>query len=421
VPRASVWKQFLGLQKTTITGVWASEGDDGEVSVVIGARPTRSAQSRCPYCWKRCPGYDQGVGRRRWRAHDAGLAVVFLEAEVPRVSCREHGVVVALVPWARHDAGHTLAFDDQVAWLATHAAKSTVSDLMRIAWRTVGAICARVWAEVEATTDRFAGLRRIGIDEISYKRGHKYLTIVVDHDTRRLLWAADGRSADTLRGFFDALGTERSNKISHVSADAAEWIAQVVAERCPNALLCADPFHIVKWATDALDQVRREHWNTARGGKGKTNTGSKSLKRVRWALWKNPEDLTDHQHAKLAWIEATHPRLYRAYLLKEGLRTVFALAKTSHTEAIDALDRWIAWARRCRIPAFVALSRSIVKHRDTIIAAIEHRMSNGLIESMNTKIRVITRMAYGFANPDHLIALAMLSLGGHCPPLPGRK
>lgn len=113
---------------------------------------------------------------------------------------------MAYVPWARHNVGHTVAFDDQVAWLATKSAKTTVTELMRIAWRTVGAISARVWADAEAVTDRFDGLKRIGIDEISYKKGHKYLMVVVDHDTKKLVWAAPGRSKATLRQFFDALG-----------------------------------------------------------------------------------------------------------------------------------------------------------------------------------------------------------------------
>ncbi|MBD4479278.1 ISL3 family transposase, partial [Xanthomonas citri pv. citri] len=140
-----------------------------------------------------------------------------------------------------------------------------VTELMRIAWRTVGAIITRVWADVEALGDRFAGLRRIGIDEISYKKGHRYLTIVVDHDTGRLVWAAPGRDKATLAAFFEALGPDRCAEITHVSADGADWIAAVVAERCPNAVRCADPFHIVKWATEALDEVRRQAWNEARG------------------------------------------------------------------------------------------------------------------------------------------------------------
>ena len=131
---------------------------------------------------------------------------VVLEAEAPRVNCPAHGPTVVAVPWARHHAGHTLAFDDTVAWLAVACSKTAVCELMRIAWRTVGAIVARVWADTEKRVDRFAGLRRIGIDEISYKRHHKYLTVVVDHDSGRLVWAAPGRDTATLRRFFDALG-----------------------------------------------------------------------------------------------------------------------------------------------------------------------------------------------------------------------
>lgn len=172
MPRAGIWKQALGLSKTTIERGDAEQdtnttGDD-DTRLVIHVRPTRSAR---------------------------------------------YGVIVALAPWARHDAGHTLAFDDQVAWLATHTTKSTVPRLMRIARRTVDAIIARV-ADVEAATDRFADLRRIGIDEISYKCGHRYLTVLVDHDTRRLLWAADGRNAHPLRTFFDILGPERSPELT---------------------------------------------------------------------------------------------------------------------------------------------------------------------------------------------------------------
>jgi transposase len=134
---------------------------------------------------------------------------VVLEAEASRVSCVDHGVVVAHVPWARHGAGHTLAFDQTVAWLVTQCSKTAVTQLMRIAWRTVGAIIARVWADVEKFGDRLDGLARIGIDEISYKRGHRYLTVVADHDSGRLLWAAAGRDRATLRMFFDQLGPAR--------------------------------------------------------------------------------------------------------------------------------------------------------------------------------------------------------------------
>jgi len=420
VRNATLWRALLGVEKTVVEEI---EFDEDEQLLVAHVRPRKRAQSRCGRCGRRSPGYDAGEGRRRWRALDLGTVQVLLEADAPRVNCREHGPTVAAVPWARHAAGHTLVFDEQVAWLATQCSKSAVTELMRIAWRTVGSIITRVWADVEALHDRFADLRRLGIDEISYKRGHRYLTVVVDHDSGRLVWAAPGRDKATLSLFFDALGEERCAQITHVSADGADWIADVVADRCPHAVRCADPFHVVRWVTDALDEVRRQAWNQARGAvhqrrAGRASGHAKALKHARFALWKNPENLTTRQQAKLAWVAKTDPRLYRAYLLKEGLRLVFQLP---YDEAVEALDAWIGWARRCRIPAFVALQRRIVKHKASILAAIEHGLSNGRIESVNTKIRLITRVAFGFRSPEALIALAMLNLGGHRPVLPGRE
>lgn len=428
----SLWRGLLGVENTVIERV---EFDEDAELLVVHARPIRRQRGRCGVCRRRSPGYDAGPGRRRWRALDLGTIRAAIEADAPRVRCREHGVVVAAVPWARHDAGHTRAFDETVAWLATQASKSTVTELMRIAWRTVGSIITRVWADVEASCDRLAGLRRIGIDEISYKKGHKYLMVVVDHDARRLVWAAPGRTSATVGEFFDLLGEDRCAQITHVSADGADFIDTIVAHRCPNAVRVADPFHVVRWATDALDEVRREAWNDARAlartepkrGRGRPRADApprpgsdraKALKGARYSLWKNPENLTENQQVKLAWIAATDPKLYRAYLLKEALRVIFALP---YDAAAEALDRWISWARRCRIPAFVKLQKSIVKHRARILAAIEHNLSNGLIESTNTKIRLITRLAFGFKSAQALIALALLSLGGHRPTLPGRN
>ena len=403
---------MLGLVGAVVEGV---EFDEVEQAIVVSVRPRKASRRRCGRCGVRCPGYDQGEGRRRWRALDLGTVRAFLEADSPRVRCLEHGVVAAQVPWARHGAGHTYAFDDTAAWLVTHCSKSAVRDLLRIAWRTVGSIVTRVVADAQAGTDRFAGLTRIGIDEISYKRGHRYLTVIVDHETGILLWAHPGRDAATLEKFFDALGPERCAQIALVSADAAEWIATVVADRCPNAQLCLDPFHIVAWATKALDEVRREVWNAAR--KGGQKTTARDLKNARFALWKNPEDLTQRQAATLAGIAQTNAPLYRAYLLKEQLRQVFQL---KGAEGIALLDAWLKWASRSQLPSFVKLARSIREHRAGIDAALTHRLSNARVESVNTKLRLLTRIAFGFRSPEALIALAMLDLGGMCPPLPGR-
>jgi transposase len=426
-----VWHRALGLKNTIVEDVV----DDDPDLVVLRVRPAKRLRGRCGHCRRRSPGYDNGAGRRQWRTVDLGLTRTVLEADAPRVSCRKHGVVVAYVPWARHGAGHTLVFDQTVAWLATQTSKTAATEMMRISWRTVGAIVARFWADCEKLQDRFAGLRRLGIDEVSYKRGQRYLTVVVDHDTGHLLWAAPGRDSATLQQFFDLLGPDRCARITHVSADGAQYISTVVKDKCPNAVRCADPFHVVAWATEALDKLRRITFHKAQqqsrraavrridGGAdpvaaaaGEVDT-VKALTGARLALLKNPEDLTENQHAKLQWIALTDPDLHRAYQLKEGLRLVFKLPLE---QATDALDNWIDMARTSGIGLFATLSRQITRHRASILAAIEHHMSNGRIESVNGKIRLITRVAFGFASPQALIALAMLRLGGHRPTLPGR-
>ncbi len=327
MPKASLWRALVGVDRRTV--IEDVEFDEAAERVMVHVRPRKGGRGRCGRCGRWSWRYDRGEGRRRWRALDLGTIQVHLEAAAPRVRCREHGPTVARLPWARHGAGHTLAFDDTVAWLAVRSSKSAVCELMRIAWRTVGAIVARVWADAETQSDRFGGLRRIGIDEISYKKHHRYLTVVVDHDTGRLVWAAPGRDSATLNRFFDALGERRAAEITHVSADAAQWIADTVARRAPKAIRCADPFHVVAWATEALDAERRRAWNDARAlartegtrRRGRPATDSparpghekaKKLKDSRYALWKNPEDLTENQQAKLAWIATTDRRLYRA-------------------------------------------------------------------------------------------------------------
>jgi transposase len=295
-----VWAGLLGLQRAVVEDVGL--GSEGEV--IVSVRPGWRKQDRCGVCRRRCGRYDPGEGRRRWRALDLGTTLCFLEAEAPRVRCRRHGVVVAAVPWARHDARFSRAFEDQVAWLACRCSKTAVAELMRVAWRSVRGILERVADEARRNVDLLDGLKRIGIDEISHRKGQRYLTVVVDHHSGRLVWAAAGRDRKTVLAFFDALGEERCKQIELVSCDMASWIAVPVVERCPHAGRCVDPFHVIQLATDALDQVRREVWNQARR-QGNMEL-ARELKGARFAVWKNPENLTERQQAKLAEIQKTN-------------------------------------------------------------------------------------------------------------------
>ena len=161
--------------------------------------------------------------------------------------CKHRQVVVAQVPWARHDSRFTIAFEDQVCWLAVNASKKAVAALMRVTWRTVGAICKRVAQEAITDRDLFAGLKRIGIDDFSYRKGHRYLTVVVDHDSGRLVWAAPGRDRKTVEKFLDLLGKERCEQIELVSCDMAEGVSEELCKRgrkdepCPRNLIAGPP------------------------------------------------------------------------------------------------------------------------------------------------------------------------------------
>ena len=294
-----------------------------------------------------------------------------------------------------------------------NTSKTAVAELMRVAWRSVGQILERVADEGRQRVDLLDGLRRVGIELVEERkhglavaaRGgpHQPAGVMIDHDREVALPLA-----------MRYLSEERCKQIELVSCDMASWIAGPVAERCPDAVRCVDPFHVVQLATDALDEVRREVWNQAR--KAGNMELARDLKGARFAVWKNPQNLTDRQAVKLAEIQKTNGPLYRAYLLKEQLRQIYQAGNARQAEAL--LDGWLAWARRSQLSSFVKLTRTIAAQRDGILAAVRHGLSNARVEQLNTQIRLIARQAFGFHSPAPLIALAMLKLAELCPPLP---
>lgn len=406
--KAKVLGKALGVEGAVVLGL-----DERAGVFVLRVRVRHADRWRCPVCRRRCGRYDSPAHRRRWRTHDVGLMRAEAEATTLRVRCPEHGVKMAYVPWARAGSRFTRSFENLVAWLVVRTDKTTVSTFARIAWRTVGSILMRVSDDARAARPPLKGLRRIGIDEVSYRKGHRYLTIVVDHETGNLVWAQRGRDSKTLRRFFRSLRKKGREVIELVSADAATWIGSVVREMCPNAKLCIDPFHVVSWATKALNEVRRGMWNKLRK-RGET-ARAKALKGSRWALMKNPEDLDRKQKSKLRTIEHDNRPLFVAYLMKEQLRAVF---QQRNWEAPFMLRAWLDWVMNSRIKPMKKVARTIRANLAGIDAALIYQLSNGRLEGTNTKLKLLTRLAYGFHSHEPLIALAMLKLGRLCPPIP---
>jgi transposase len=242
----SVIKKLLRIEKIAIEDMYFEMRNEEEEDFIVKVRPLKRETGRCPKCGKLCHGYDSSNKIRRWRSLDFGCQRVYIEAASPRVKCAEHGVIVARVPWSRHDSGYTYDFETAVTWLVLHTTAKDVAEYFRIEWSCVGSIAKRVQESLEEKQpSRFDNLEEIGIDETSYKKGHKYMTVVVNHQTGHLIWAKKGHGEEILTEFFNELTEEQRAKIKLVSADGARWIADCIADFCPNAKRCIDPFQIL--------------------------------------------------------------------------------------------------------------------------------------------------------------------------------
>ena len=372
------------------------------VIVTVCLRRRRRVCSRCGQTGRL---HLHGRRVKRWRHLDLGASRCIIECELRRLWCPACGAQFEAVPWARPGSRYTRDFEDLVAWLAQQMAKTPIAGLLRIAWDTVGRIVERVVAD-HLDEDRLAGLVLIGCDEISYRRGQRYLTSVVDHRSGAIVWCSAGRNAATLQAFFIELG-DRRQSIRAVSIDMSGGYEKAIREAVPAAEVCFDPFHVVRLGQRAVDQVRRDEWNAHE--RSKTPTG-KWIKGTRWSLLKSPDKQSAPQLALLGEVQQANKPMFRAFLLKEELRLLYQLEDPALAPA--HLDAWLAWASRSRLAPFVRLARTIRRHRQGILAAIRLGLSNGRLEGLNSRIRLISHRSFGFHSAAPLIALVYLCCAG---------
>jgi transposase len=421
----TAFNKLLALPGAAVTSVvFAPEG------VVVSLR-RRRRRPICPCGWVGRAVYDRSV--RRWRHVDLGGSKLFLTAEIRRLRCRRcDRVRTEAVEWARPGARMTRDFEDVVAWLAQRTDKTTICRLLRTTWETVADIVERVVAE-KVDSSRLEGLYRIGVDEVSWRKGQQFLTVVADHHRGgAVVWAHQGRDAATLGKFYDQLGEAGCASLEAVSLDMGGPYEKATRDWAPNAQQCVDPFHVIKLANQAVDKARRVAWNQERTahprparkrghppkGSAPMPTRPRWVKHTRWALLKDPDKLTDAQLEVLHQLQRDRSVLYRCWQLKEGLRDLYRLENPA--DAAAHLDWWLAWACRSRIPAFVALSQTIRVNRQRILAAVELGLSNSKLEGLNSKIRLINHRGYGHHTAAALIAMIYLCCGGITIELPLR-
>ena len=422
-----------------LEGVWVKKVrfEPGRVVVEVALRRRRLVCPLCGYCTR--ARRDTRPVDSVWRHLDLGTWRLEIHARRRRLCCPEHGARVEGVPFARPGSQFTRDFECLVAWLATRADKSTVKRLVRIDWDTVGRIITRVCAD-ELDGDRLERLFDIGVDEVSWRKQHRYLTLVVDHERRCVVWGTEGAGADAADRFFAELDGElgadppepepacereigaqspeprdpeqrigqRACQLRAISLDMGPGYAKSAREHAPQAIICIDNYHVVALANKALDEVRRDYWNQLRQIGDKET--AKRFKDARWVLLKRPENLTDKQAATYRELEQAGGEIWRAYTLKEALRGIFS-AGLSLDDVAVLIDRFISRAARSRLAPFVRLGQTIRKHRDGILAAIRLAITNARTEALNNKVRLITRRAYGFHSAKAALALVMLTCG----------
>ncbi len=372
---------------------------DGE-DIVVAVRP-RKRGPRCGGCGRRASIYDSKPARR-WRHLSYGSTKVWLSYAPRRTSCDRCKVRIEQVPWAVGRTKFTEDFEELVAYLAQTTDKTTVAKLMGISWSTVGKITKRV-VDRRLAPDRLDDLAIIGIDEFSYRKRHRYVTVVVDHERARIVWAAEGKSSDTLGSFFELLGEERRSRIVGATIDLGGAYIKAIRQWLPQAQIIFDRFHVQRLASDAVDEVRRDE---VRRHTDKTD----SVKGTRYALLKSPWNLTQRDREKISEVQKTNKRVYRAYLLKETLAQ--ALDYVQPRRAEKALNEWLAWAARSQLEPFKRIARTIRKHKEGILEYVRSRFTNAVVEGFNNRIRMVARRAFGYHSAGALIAMMFLCCGG---------
>ena len=400
----TIFKRLLDLPGVTITDV---ELQSDKVVVKVKLRRFKLTCSECSFTTK--ARYDTRPAPSSWRHLDLGRWHLEVRADLSRIDCPTHGTRIEGVPFARPGSRFTRDFEDLVGWLATTMDKSALCRLVRIDWDTVGRIIERVMAS-GLDPKRLDNLFVAGVDEVSWRKGHSYITLVSNNDTGKFVWGKEGKDTATLDCFFDELGEERSEAITAMSMDMGPAFEKSARKpkHATKAVICFDPFHVVQAGTKALEKVRRGVWQDLR--KLPDQDVAHRFKGARWCLLKNPDDLTDDQAATLRKIKRRGGDLWRAYALKEALRAIFA-GDLSEDEVGELLDRFCSRAQRSGLKPFVTLARTIRRRRAGILAAVRLGVNNARHEGLNRRVRLIINRAYGFHTAKAALALIMVTLG----------
>lgn len=400
---ARLFRKLAGLTSCVVEKVELVEASEERPMHLVLQVRTRAGRDRCGGCGRKARGRHGRGKMRTWRDLSPWGIPMELRGEVRRVVCGTCGVRTMQVPWARTGSRFTRRFEDEVAWFLQRADQTATSQYFGIAWESAGRIARRVVEEKLAGRGHAAVF--LGVDEISYGRPRKFLTVIVDHETGQVVWAAEGKNAETLREYFNSLTAAEREAVEVITMDMSAAFKKAVEESVPQAVIVYDRFHVMQLLSRAVDEVRRAEMRAC------LDPGMKAaLKGTRWVLLKNEWNLTLREQQKLAALPRVNGRLYRARLLRDAFQIIFQAITVQ--EADTRWKEWLQWALRARLKPFLKLAHTIANHWEGIRRFIELRVTNAPVEGYNSKIRMISHRAFGFHHASSLIAMIKLNCAG---------
>lgn len=382
-------RKQLGLKAHRVTGVEQSED-----RLLIRIDRLGRRRLRCGQCRRPAETVGGLRPRRRWRDLSMRGVAMVLEYRPRRVRCRKCGVRVEGFPWAEPWARVTRALAGAVVALARSQSWQETARIYGLNWKSVAGLVRRA-VEYGLAERRRKPLHWIGIDEVSRRRGHQYLTVVYDLERRALLWVGQDRTEQTLAKFFTSLGPRRCRTVQAVCMDMWAAYAKAVRAHLPQARILFDRFHVVQHLNRTVDEVRRSEMRRL------SRRERTPFKRVRFLLLKNPRNLTLTEKDRLSTLVRWNAPIVRAYYLKEWFQCFWDFAHPAQAEA--HLSTWMRAAKRTRLRPFKIFVRLLEDHLGGLLAWTTLRLSNGALEGMNNKIKLVSHRGFGFRSAQHFI------------------
>jgi transposase len=397
--------RLLCLIELRIASFWFRNLRKRDRELHLAVKPLKNG-SRCPLCGRRGRVLRQLEESRVWRDLTLLGLTIWLHYAPKEIFCRSHGRIQEDIPWAAPMSRITHRLEFRICALCRLMPQSAAAEILAMPTSTLSDHLHRVIARTRSG-HKIRGLATLGVDEISFAKGRRFATIVYDLERSRVVWVGEGKSRETIDGFFNEhLSPQQRLRVRWASCDMSVTYIDAIKHHCPNATLVLDRFHIVKALNDAVDEVRREEWRNLPPGEQR-----RAMKGLRWILALHSRNRSDQQTQVIDKIRSSNRRIHRAWVLKDEFEAFWDFAPDQIDAATAYLESWITAALRSRIPSLRKFARTLRSHQEHVVAFVQSHLTNAVAEGLNRVIKIVKNRASGFRNLDSFTDLIFLTVG----------